>query len=106
MKTKRNRLEEAHRTFAIEEMDMEEEMANAKIAKARLAPQKSKRLHSIHQAHDAVLAKEAEITRVEGKLAAARKEYEAKFGTLQRQQCQGEPSRKFIAQTCSIGLAN
>ena len=70
--TKRHALEDAYRVFATEECDMEEEDAQKKIAKARSAPQKNKRLQLIHEAHKAVLAKEAEITEVEGDLAAAR----------------------------------
>ena len=70
--TKRNSLEDAYRVFATEECDMEEDVTKGKIAKARSAPQKNKRLQSIHEAHKAVLSKEAEIAEVEGELAAAR----------------------------------
>ena len=51
---------------------MEEDFAKGKIAKARSAPQKNKRLQSIHEAHKAVLSKEAEIAEAERKLAQAR----------------------------------
>ena len=70
--TTRTALEDAYCVFAIEECDMEEDFAKGKIAKARSAPQKNKRLQSIHEAHKQVLLKEAEITEVEGELAAVR----------------------------------
>ena len=69
--TTRTALEDAYCVFATEEFDVEEEVSKAKIAKARSAPQKNKRLQSIHEAHEKVLAKEAEIAEIEGKLAAA-----------------------------------
>ncbi len=69
---KRNELENAYRVFMAEECEMEEEVANKKIAKARLEPQKNKRLKLIHEAHQAVVTKESEITAVEGELAATR----------------------------------
>ena len=71
--TKRNALEDAYRVFATEEGDMKEEDAQKKIAKARSAPQKNKRLQLIHEAQKTVVAKEAEITEVEGDLATVRK---------------------------------
>ena len=70
--TNRNSLEDAYRVFATEECDMEEEVTSSKIAKARSAPQKIKRLQVIHEAHKAVLSKEAEIAGVEGDLATLR----------------------------------
>ena len=69
--TTRTTLEDAYCVFATEEFDVEEEVSKAKIAKARSAPQKNKRLQSIYEAHEKVLAKEAEIAEIEGKLAAA-----------------------------------
>ena len=71
--TTRTALEDAYCVFATEECDMEEDFAKGKIAKARSAPQKNKRLQSIHEAHKAVLSKDAEIARAECELAAARK---------------------------------
>ena len=71
--TTRTELEDAYCVFAKEEFDVEEEVSKAKIAKARSAPQKNKRLQSIHEAHKAVLLKEAEIAQAEDELAAARK---------------------------------
>ena len=71
--TKRNALEDAYRVFATEEGDMKEEDAQKKIAKARPEPQKNKRLQLIHEAQKTVVAKEAEITEVEGDLATVRK---------------------------------
>ena len=58
---KRNQLETQYRVNAIDEYDMEEVNAVAKIQKARLAPQKAKLLQSIHVAHVAVVSKQDEI---------------------------------------------
>ena len=54
--------EDAYYNFATTECDMEEDVAQSKITKARLEPQKNARLQSIHVIHQAVLSKEAEIT--------------------------------------------
>ena len=69
---KRNSLEDAYRVFATEEFDIEEEVVDIKLDQARSSPQKNKRLQSIHEAHKAVLSKEAEIAEAERKLAQAR----------------------------------
>ena len=70
--TKRNALEDAYRVFVTEEFDIEEEVVDTKLDQARSSPQKNKRLQSIHEAHKAVLSKEAEIAEAEAKLAQAR----------------------------------
>ena len=67
---KRRELEAAYRRFAMAECGMEEEHIAAKIAQARAAPQKSKRLQAIHEAHAAVLSKEAAVKVAEGAAAA------------------------------------
>ena len=69
---KQNSLEGAYRVFATEECDIEKEVVNIKLEQARSAPQKNKRLQSIHEAHKAVLSKEAEIAEAARKLAQAR----------------------------------
>ena len=68
--TKRQELEAAYRRFAIDECDMEEEHIVAKIEQARSAPQKNKRLQAIHEAHAAVVSKEAAIKEAESAVAA------------------------------------
>ena len=70
--TKRNSLEDEYRVFATKECDMEDEVTSSKIAQARSAPQKNKRLQVIHEAHKAVLSKEAKIAEAEGELATLR----------------------------------
>ena len=57
----RDALEDAYRVFAGEECGLEEDVSNAKIEKARLVPQQNQRLQAIHEAHKAVLSKEAAI---------------------------------------------
>ena len=68
--TKRQELEAAYRRFAIDECDMDEENVVAKIEQARSAAQKSKRLQAIHEAHVAVVSKEAAINEAESAVAA------------------------------------
>ena len=68
--TKRQELETAYRRFAIDECDMEEEHVDTKIEQARSAPQKIKRLQAIHEAHAAVVSKEAAIKEAESAVAA------------------------------------
>ena len=68
--TKRRELEAAYCRFAIYECDMEEENVVAKIEQARSAPQKNKRLQAIHEAHAAVVSKEAAIKETESAVAA------------------------------------
>ena len=60
---KRQELEAAYRRFAIDE-------CGTKIKQARSAPQKSKRLQAIHEAHVAVVSKEAAIKETESVVAA------------------------------------
>ena len=67
---KRRELEAAYRRFAIDECGMEEEHIAAKIAQARSAPQKSKRLQAIHEAHAAAASAEAAVKEAEGAAAA------------------------------------
>ena len=67
---KRKEVEDAYYNFATTECDMEEDVTNDKIAKARSEPHKNARLQSIHEAHQAVLSKEAEINASEADLAA------------------------------------
>ena len=57
--TKRQELEAAVRRYAI-----------ANIKQARSAPQKNKRLQAIHEAHAAVVSKEAAIKEAESAVAA------------------------------------
>ena len=57
--TKRQELEAGYRRFAID-----------KIEQARSAPQKSKRLQAIHEAHAAVVSNEAAIKEAESAVAA------------------------------------
>ena len=73
--SKRKEVEDAYYNFATTECDMEEDATNDKIAKARSEPHKNARLQSIHEAHQAVLSKEAEISAAEADLAA----YEAQY---------------------------
>ena len=68
--TKQQELEAAYRRFTIDECGMEEEHVVAKIEQARSAPQKSKRLQAIHEAHAAVVSKEAAIKEAESAVAA------------------------------------
>ena len=68
--SKRKEVEDAYYNFATTECDMEEDATNDKIAKARSEPHKNARLQSIHEAHQAVLSKEAEISAAEADLAA------------------------------------
>ena len=63
--TKRQELEAAYRRFAIDECGMEEANVITKMEQARSAPQKSKRLQAIHEAHVAVVSKEAAINEAE-----------------------------------------
>ena len=63
-------LETAYRRFSIDECGMEEEHIAAKIEQARSAPQKSKRLQAIHEAHAAVVSKGAAIKEAESAVAA------------------------------------
>ena len=58
---KRGASENEYRTFATEECDLENDVIVAKIEKARSEPQHNVRLHAIHVAHQAVLAKEIDI---------------------------------------------
>ena len=59
---KRGAFENVFRTFATEECDMENDLIDAKIEKARSESHKqNKRLQAIHAAHQVVLAKETEI---------------------------------------------
>ena len=74
---KRQELEAAYRRFAIDECGMEEEHIAAKIEQARSAPQKSKRLQAIHEAHAAVVSKEAAIKEAESAVAALDSAYKA-----------------------------
>ena len=67
---KRQELEDAYVRVAMEECDMEEELALSKAKNARLTPQKNKRLNAIHEAHVAVVSVGTAITEAEGKLAA------------------------------------
>ena len=68
--TKWQELEVEYRHFAINESRMEEEHVVAKIEQARSAPQKTKRLQAIHEAHAAVVSKEAAIKEAESAVAA------------------------------------
>ena len=63
-------MEAAYRRFAIDECGVDEEHVVAKIKQARSAPQKSKRLQAIHEAHVAVVSKEVEIKEAESSVAA------------------------------------
>ena len=63
---KRNQLEDAYTVFATEEVGMDQENVVANIKKARSAPQKNKRLQAIHEAHKAVVSKEAAIDKAAG----------------------------------------
>merc|ERR1712096_301324 len=66
---KRNALENGFRGCAVEECGMEEELVVAKITKARSAPQRTKRLQAIHEAHTAILSKEAAMKEIDRELA-------------------------------------
>ena len=68
--TKRQDLEAAYRHFAIDDFGIEEDHVVAKIDQARSAPQKNKRLQAIHEAHAAVVSKEAAIKEAESAVAA------------------------------------
>ena len=61
----RTTLEDSYRVSTVEECGMEVEFVDAKIAKARSTPHQNKRLQAIHEAHRAVLSKEAEIKAAE-----------------------------------------
>ena len=47
---------------------MPKEVAVAKVNAARSTPQKNKRLHAIHEAHMALMSKQAEIDELESNL--------------------------------------
>ena len=64
----RDNLEAEYIRFATEECDMQEERAVAKIKVARSTPQKNKRLQAIHEAHMAMMSKQAEIDEFERNL--------------------------------------
>ena len=68
--TTQQELEAAYRRFAIDECGMEEENVITKMEQARSAPQKSKRLQAIHEAHVAVVSKEAAINEAESAVTA------------------------------------
>ena len=68
--TKRQEFEAAYRRFAIDECGIEEDHIVAKIEQARSAAQKSKRLQAIHEAHAAVVSKEAAIKEAESAVSA------------------------------------
>ena len=68
--TKQQELEASYRRFAIDEFGIEEGHVVIKIEQARSAPQKGKRLQAIHEAHVAVVSKEAEINEAESAVAA------------------------------------
>ena len=68
--TKQQELEAAYRRFTIDECGMDEESVVAKIERARSAPHKIKRLQAIHEAHVAVVSKEAAINEAESAVAA------------------------------------
>ena len=70
--TKRNQLEDAYTVCATEEFGMDHENAVANIKKARSAPQKNKRLQAIHEAHGALLSKQAKIDEFESNLVVMR----------------------------------
>ena len=63
---KRNQLEDAYTVFATEEVGVDQESVVANIKKARSASQKNKRLQAIHEAHKAVVSKEAAIEKAVG----------------------------------------
>ena len=64
---KQQALDQEYCAFAFEECGLEEETAKAMIAKAVAQPQKNKRLKAICEAHEAVLAKQSEITEMKEK---------------------------------------
>ena len=79
--SKRATLEDEYRVFAINECDMEEAVADAKIKKAWSAPQKNKRLQAIHEAHKALLSKEAAIKDTEVELTDCKEKLVSKEST-------------------------
>ena len=66
--SERDKLEAEYIRFATEECDMQEERAVAKVKAARSTPQKNKRLHAIHEAHMALMSKQAQIEEFESNL--------------------------------------
>ena len=85
--TKQQELEASYRRFAIDECDMEEENVGVKIEQARAAPQKNKRLQAIHEAHAAVVSKEAAIEEAERAVAALINADKATAQQLQEEVC-------------------
>ena len=66
--SERDKLEAEYIRFATEECDFAEEFAVAKVKAARSTPQKNKRLHAIHEAHMALMSKQAQIEEFESNL--------------------------------------
>ena len=85
--TQRQELEAAYRRFAIDECGMDEDNVVAKIEQARSAPQKSKRLQAIHEAHVAVVSKEAAIKESESAVTALGGADKATAQQLQEEVC-------------------
>ena len=64
----RDKLEAEYIRSVTEEWDMPKEVAVAKVNAARSTPQKNKRLKAIHEAHMALMSKQAQIEEFESNL--------------------------------------
>ena len=64
----RDKLEAEYIRSVTEEWDVPKEVAVANVNAARSTPQKNKRLHAIHEAHMALMSKQAQIEEFESNL--------------------------------------
>ena len=95
--SERKAVEDAYYNVATTESDMEESFAKSKIATARLEPQKNARLQSIHEAHQAVLSKEAEIRHAEIELTTCK----AQRRNLQKPIVSQAKAKQLEAEVCN-----